>query len=207
MASREDIIAMVRARMDELTPFDAASVVSDGNSLLKPIDAYIDELLEDAINDLLRVVPLKYCVLFSVDGPNDEDGGAETISLPNDYLRFASARGISWERDVTELTPEGSPRHIQQLHEPTRAGVIKPVVVLTKFLGEAVLRCYPHAATVKCTYVPMVKKGWTKSSDFCVDGLLASIGWMGAAKVFTAISKEKEAKQCMEQLQATMMAN
>lgn len=208
MASRGDMLSMVRVRLDELMPFDdgATAVVDAANALLKPTDAYIEELLEDAINDVLRIAPLQFCVLQSATATPTESDGRGVLSLPSGYLRFAGAKIPSWKREVTILTPENSPLHLQQNYAPTQAGVHKPVVVLSVENGVSSLNLYPCNANenVNHSYVKTVEKGWTYTEDYCAEAMLAPIAWMCAVKVCSAMGNEKEAKLGLEQMKIAL---
>ena len=130
--TRIELINTVKARLDELLPFDKKSVVYSQNDLLQPIDAIIDSQLDSATTELLLRAPLhllksKSHTLDSLTISPDNIG---YINMPSDFLRIALVWLREWERPATVAISKQHPKYAHQRNTYTRGRSSKPVVVL-----------------------------------------------------------------------------
>jgi len=135
---REQVINLVKIKLDESSQFDKSEplIAESNNKDINPIESYINENLDKAIDDVKLILPLH---VFSddrilVDGLSTttlaiDSDYVGTFDLSSDYLRLHTIMLKSWERPVNIALPMESIDYAQQLNKYTRGGTVKPVVV------------------------------------------------------------------------------
>lgn len=136
-----DIENLVIVKMEEYSPFSpsagaAGVLLGNGDDLdeVKPIYSYISQNLDDAANEMLRLIPLNH--LESITSTNSTPVQDTTnsvigyIAIPQDYLRLHSLQMAGWKKVVHATVNIGEPHAEEQENEWTMGHPYKPVVVL-----------------------------------------------------------------------------
>jgi hypothetical protein len=129
MATRQEIINQVLAKLDEITVFDDAQQV--------PTIALVDKLLNEAAIDMLRNAPLQFLTPITLDTESSSlvhtkitNEGYGYIVLPANFLRLYSFQMRTWRRPVSLAIGVDNPKYRLQHNKITRGGIAKPVVVI-----------------------------------------------------------------------------
>lgn len=140
--TRQELINMVKTKVDEISPLDAeitpVSLMND-----KSVDSFADGLLDECAKEVLMRAPsLKVKgTQEQVEAHGNKDGSGYVV-LPEGFLRLLEFRMAEWERSVTEAAEPGSVVAQMQGNRYLRGGISKPVCVYGKRGGEAVLEYY-----------------------------------------------------------------
>lgn len=130
--TRQELINEVKTKVDELSapddkviPFD---IVND-----KPIDTFIDGLLDECAKEVLLIAPPNRLNGVTSEGAviYSGDDGSGFVLLPDDCLRVLEFKMSEWKRSVTDFAQEGSDVALKQSNPFLRGGVCKPVCVLS----------------------------------------------------------------------------
>lgn len=127
-----EIIRRVKVLMEELTPFDDGLIVL--NSDVKPIESYIEEMLQPSCNKMLKTCPIhlttpKALPTSRLIGRTDNNRVIGTLTLPADFIRLHTFKMKLWERPIHRLISVENPDYILQQNPFTRGGNAKPVMV------------------------------------------------------------------------------
>jgi hypothetical protein len=195
---RPDLISKVKIRMEELTPFDEGLVVSVDAKAVKPLEQYIEELLDEAARDLLLTAPLHILVATDLTATVTVTDGVGVMVLPDDYLRLAYLQMNDWKRPVIVPISESHPDYILQLNAHTRGGFTKPVVVERHDESKKILECYTvtNAEKKRAGYIKKVV------AEQVQDDLAEVLCWLCAAKVFQVFEMGDQAVAAMGQVTA-----
>ncbi len=187
--NRATLIDRVKVKLDELTPFDEDLLVALPNADIKPVEAYIDEALDEATTEVLLRVPLHKLspkrVATAMAVPTSD--GVGYVDCPADFLRLYSFKMEGWHREVEFPISEGNPNYKLQRNHHTRGGVVKPVVVLnhrkteTKQLEYYSLPNGVAHKVEKFLYVPITV------AENLADNLVVLLIWICARKVFEVL--------------------
>jgi hypothetical protein len=127
--NRNEIINRVKAKIDELTPINGLTVVLSGFDD-KPIDMFIDYVLDECADDIQRACPLwmlrAHVSNAQTHALNEYSG---YVYLPDDFLRLVSFKLKLWERSVTVPVLSGTVAAERQ-KTVLRGGTAKPVCVI-----------------------------------------------------------------------------
>lgn len=155
--TKTEIIRKIKAKMEEITPFDDGLMVLDPG--VKPIESYIDEMLQPALDRLLMICPLhltKETALpyTGLTTRTDNNKLIGLLPIPDDFIRIHTFKMNTWERPVHRTTSTENPEYILQLNPYTRGGNSKPVIVKKEKLE---IYTYSTGATVEISlYVKKV---------------------------------------------------
>jgi hypothetical protein len=145
MATRSELSAIVKSKIDELTPFDGglALITAPGNLANNPVETYIDQFLDESAKETLleapaHVLPMEIFPTVTYDLPNKK----ATISIPADYLRVGSILFTSWARPVYNATYPSDPNYLKQFNPFLRAGKARPKATWISVGGAGKLVCY-----------------------------------------------------------------
>lgn len=127
---RDAIINIIKVKLDELTPF--------GEDMAHPVDRYINPLLDESFNQILREAPLYLLPLSDID-ENEVKFGAdmdpiETVAYvprPDDFIRFGKFKFTEWTNEVTKIFSTESPEFKKQQNSFLKGGLHDPVVIET----------------------------------------------------------------------------
>ena len=130
--TRSEVISKVMVCIDEVTPQYIGGVTLDGDDLTNPVKFYIDELLNDATDDVQMIAPTNRLPKNSIynDLLPAEFRGVKyfTLAIPKDFLRVALIKMDTWERSVTFSVSVDSEAYRMVRNPHTTAGASKPVV-------------------------------------------------------------------------------
>jgi hypothetical protein len=121
---------MVKTRIDEVTPIGELTVQLSGYDD-KPVDYFIDSVLDECADDIQKSAPLWKLTAYSSNNSAvriDEYSGY--VELPLDFLRLISFKLESWARSVTVPVLSGTVAADRQKNIFLRGGTAKPVCVL-----------------------------------------------------------------------------
>jgi hypothetical protein len=135
--------------LDELAPFQESEVALDEDRLVKPVEQYIDDFLDEATDTVRLICPEHRMKAVGFedywdgsDGSDDWDDVFEEKTLddgivyyqfkvPDDFLKIAEVRMENWGRSCFSATPEGGEAYRLLRNPYTTAGPAKPAVVVT----------------------------------------------------------------------------
>ena len=149
--TRAELISRVQTKLDEKSPFDEprSLIAAAGDSSydkVKPITMYIDDLLDEAANDCLRMLPLslvgKDVQKLSLLGPSAPAADAAKQVVVTDgvgvfplsangithYVRLLRVRADGWKKEVTSFITSADSYYLVQQNPSTRGKLYKPVV-------------------------------------------------------------------------------
>jgi hypothetical protein len=143
----EALIKLTKAKLEEFSPFnDNALIATSGLSGYedKPVEAYIDNYMDEACNWILSVVPLRLIEPTSITiikQTNHRDGTGE-LEIGDDYLRLYTFKMQSWDRAVKVAIDETNPLFILQDNKYTMGNMHKPVVTYQREEGIHILKYF-----------------------------------------------------------------
>ena len=203
--TKAEIIAIIKSKLDELTPFNEGLVVSVGSENIAPITNHIDSVLTECIEDIVKVSPIHLLPLtdFVKMGLSITDS-VGTIAMPADYLRLGVVRFPCWERSVTMAFIEGSPQALGQANKYTRGGFAKPVIVLVSETAGNKFKIYTitqpaNGIDYPFTYVKRL------SITEIPDLLIAPFTWLATSKVFSIMDMAAQAQLADAQFKNSLM--
>lgn len=141
-----NITDKVLVKLEEYTPFKQDVLLAFGSgsnnaSETRPINSYIADQMEQAANEMLRVMPLRY-VLYKTSTPtcaaDTADSHIGSFQLPEEFLRLHTLQMSGWTRPIHTTINEEGPEYTAQLSKWTRGTKQKPVAVLSGMGTEAV---------------------------------------------------------------------
>lgn len=190
MATRSELSAIVKSKIDELTPFDGglALITAPGNLANNPVEIYIEQFLDESAKETLleapvHVLPQTAIASILYDIPNKK----ATVTLPSDYLRVGSILFTSWERPVYTATYPGDPEYKKQFNPYLRAGKARPRAVWISDAGVGKLVCYgvESATGNNVYYVALIP------AESMPDILLEAMTWHCASQVLEVFDRAK----------------
>lgn len=144
--NRSDIIQKVMAFIDEYTPIDEGLI--NATEYSKPIHAYIDEILDDAVKELFNIMPSYLLPNSTITAQSvSTTDGVVSITLNNSdsntFIKLATLKLPTWKRAVTTTISNLNPKYSLQKNEFTRGKDTKPVVaIVTNNGGNIIFECY-----------------------------------------------------------------
>lgn len=225
--TRDELIAAVVLRMDEITPSSGLSLqvdASDGN----PLYDLVIGLIDSGVLELLSVAP--YWRLpqtpFSDIKVEAISSGADSrkiirLKVPGDFLRVAEISHTKFQRPITEVWPEQTPLGKRQHNRHLMGKEAKPVGVLsfgkwTTGTGTSAtttqcmeIDCYSLPSTesgtsnVNASYIakPASAVGTSSTTVPVPDVLLPALQWLIAARAFGARGDSNHAAICQQNAQ------
>lgn len=167
--TRAELISRVQTKLDEKSPFDEprSLIAAAGDSSydkVKPITMYIDDLLDEAANDCLRMLPLslvgKDVQKISLLGPSAPAADAAKQVVVTDgvgvlplsdngithYIRLLRVRADGWKKEVTSFITSADSYYLVQQNPSTRGKLCKPVVAWVHESDRLELFSFPNVA-------------------------------------------------------------
>ena len=169
--TRAELISRVQTKLDEKSPFDEprSLIAAAGDSSydkVKPITMYIDDLLDEAANDCLRMLPLslvgKDVQKISLLGPSAPAADAAKQVVVTDgvgvlplsdngithYIRLLRVRADGWKKEVTSFITSADSYYLVQQNPNTRGKLYKPVVAWVPESDRLELFSFPNVANM-----------------------------------------------------------
>lgn len=213
------LIGEVALRMDEITPGSALSNITidagDGNPLYSLIEGVINdaalELYSAAPYWRLPVAPFNDKAVEAI--PSDNSKMYIRIKVPADFLRLVEIDCADFQRPIAEVYPKQSVEGKRQYNKHLRAGVARPVAVMSSGLWSNTpakeIQCYSlpsdttvQASAVEASYIAKPAKIENNSTAVTIpDALLPALEWLAAARAFGARGDNAHAAICQQNAQ------
>lgn len=153
--TRAELISRVQTKLDEKSPFDEPQslIAAAGDSSydkVKPITMYIDDLLDEAANDCLRMLPLSLvgADVQKLSSQVAVTDGVGVLPLSTNgithYVRLLRVRADEWKKEVTSFITSSDPYYLVQQNHTTRGKLYKPVVALVPESDRLELFSFPN---------------------------------------------------------------
>lgn len=228
--TRDQLIANVALRMDEITPDNGLPQIEVDGSDNNPLYALIDGLIEAGALELFSVAPfwrLKQTEFSDVVVEalptifNNADGSPKFVirlKVPDDFLRVAEISCTGFQRPITEVVPEQSAEGKRQHNRWLIAKEARPVGVISHGIWTSgatssqcrEIDCYSLSSSVdrsavQATYIAKPADG-IGTSPSTVEGvvpvvLIPALEWLIAARVFGARGDVNHAQVCQQNAQ------
>lgn len=217
--TRDQLIANVALRMDEITPDNGLPQLEVDGSDNNPLYAIIDGLIEAGALELFSVAPFWRLPQTKVDTGDidvDTENGRYVvrIKLADNFLRVAEIDVEGFHRPITEAVPEQSDLGKRQHNRWLMGKEAKPVGVISYGMWDdspcREIDCYSLSSTVDvsavtATYIakPADNIGVSPSTveDDVPSVLLPALEWLVAARVFGARGDVNHAQICQQNAQ------
>lgn len=216
-----DIKNIIKAKLDELTPYSEGLVVS-GVSYADQTLRYIEQVLDESIRDLIMQAPehlLPQTELKVDTRPIEGQLGDNaykykivdkvlTFELPTDFVRLIWLQLPSWKIKKSETISVTDPNYKIQGNGYTRGTPSRPVIVKLNDKGKLKLQCFTVSdpteigSNILLTVGVYVK---TLTSSDVPDILIDSLTWLAASKVLLIYGKLKESELAYKQYQLTLL--
>lgn len=181
--NRDELINIVKVKMDEISPFDEEEMVSS---------TLVETLIDFAANNVVRLFPERYLPSTSnntIPAHKNSDGSGY-IDLPDDFQRFLRLKMDKWERPVSEVITEADPKYAQQFNKWIRGGVAFPVVALKADRieyfsvpsGEHKVESFAYVKRLKAEQIP--------------DTLVDAMTWEAARLAFDSLQDAQSSAVC-----------
>lgn len=125
------LISKVMVKLEEYTPFAETTLIAAPQSAgleVKPIRSYISDVLDSAVNEMLKVLPI--AIIFPDEMViTEESEDSDILYLDDTFLRLHTFKMHEWEKSVNVAYPEGGEVHELQKCEWTKGRQCKPVVI------------------------------------------------------------------------------
>lgn len=217
---RADIINKVRVLLNDKQPFEERLVVQDVNLPNKPVEQYVDAVLNDCMREVMLAAPTRLIQskehALTTNTIEQRSRGIKkygVLQLPSDYLRLSAVKMQGWNKVVVIAEIQESPAYNLQLHESTMAGFIKPRVfevcegtatpnkIELYPIGELKLNSNDVLEDSYLKYIPYptTLKDDVDSSSLFSEELIEPICYSCATKVLIAFGKDANATNTMYQ--------
>ena len=218
---RNQLIANVALRMDEITPTSAINIAVDGSDN-NPLYALIDGLVDSGVLELFSVAPFWRLHQTKFEPANisfkeENDRRVVRIKLNDDFLRVAEINVEGFQRPITEVVPEQSAEGKRQHNRWLRGKVAKPVGVVSFGLWDnetcREIDCFSLPPKVNpsdpdpdviATYIAKPENiGDLPSTveDVVPPVLIPALEWLIAARAFGARGDANHAAICQQNAQ------
>lgn len=218
--TRNELIAQVALRMDEITPGTAINVTVDGADN-NPLYALIDGIADDCAIELYSFAPYWRLPQTAFPAaniiveaiPNDPDERKYIrLKLPDDFLRVAEIDSVYFLRPITEVVPEQAPEGKKQHNRFLMGKEAKPVGVLSHGVWSSQqcreIDCYSldkdavvsAQSGLSASYIAKPASAQTVMSL-----LIPALEWLIASKAFGARGDEPHARICQLTAQSLLI--
>lgn len=196
--TRDQIKAVVRAKMDEVNPLDQGTTI---------LDPQIEAQLDYAATNLLETLP-SILALPVVASPLPEPANLiEDLSVdvpcPTDFLRLHKLKLDHWNRHISDLLPANHPRIDLQIYKHLKATINKPAGVLSHNGTVDIVTCYPPtgetAGANDVSEFIYVKK--PDNAEALDDSLIDMLAWHASGLIYSIHGQGEFAKLCFDALQ------
>ena len=217
--TREELIKKVALKMDEISSSDDV-IVPVGTGDNNPLYTQINNLLNEAVNDVLTKAPV-YRIQSQVQTVNsgakvievfDKTRKIAVYDVPEDFIRLVSITDDAFQRPIVDLAIEGDVTDTKQHNKFLVAKHAKPVAVLGRATDGSgrVIRCYSYDASVTPSpsflYIKRYDNDRDTSAETDLDAYMIDIvSWVCAGKVFAAQGDVNKGKICDENAAALMV--
>jgi len=190
-----DIITKVKLKLDEVSTLDTNDVIAD---------TQISGLLDEGVKEILMKVPLHLIVPTAITA-SATAGTPNTLVLDKDYLRLHSFKGSAWNRTLTEVIPDESPKSVYKEFVSTRGSDTKPKLFLSRSGSNYVLQWFGTATVTTKNYVKAITASLLQDGTTGID-LTDVLAWQVAGNVLL-IAGDEQAKACYAKVEEFIKAN
>ena len=160
--TKSDILAKIRAAIDDLVPQTADSFTDD-------TDAELWQAAYHAVQSLLEEMPLRMLepASASLSASTNQDGGSDIV-LPAGFLRFVNVRLTGWAGPLSELMEPDSDDAKRQRSSWSRGTIEKPKAMIHhNDSADLILSCWPSGTISTLNYIPTASKNGADSQITC----------------------------------------
>jgi hypothetical protein len=213
--NRTDIIDRARIALNDMLHFADAQEALPKNLPAKPVEAYTNEAVDLAMQEMLLIAPLKHLKLTTMpiyaDGVTVVAVGSKkkyaVVELPTNYLRFGSLYLAGWTRPVEALGDERE--RTRQYFQFTMTAERSPCAYEDFGRGRRTIDAFPLAGAIQTRpsggtppaptstllYVPAYDWGLSDetghgSDAYMADVLLEGLIYSIATKVMTYFGRD-----------------
>lgn len=217
---RDELIARVALRMDEVSPDSGLDIMVDGRDN-NPLYSLIDGIADDCALELYAKAPYWRLPQTAfqqadtvVEGITTDAGSRRIIrfKLPSDFLRVAEINCIAFQRPITEVVSEQSPEGKRQHNRFLRAKGAKPVAVLSFGTWNdqpcREIDCYSIASDAQVASGIGIDASYIAkppSAENIPDILQPPLQWLIASKAFGARGDANHAAICQQYAQGLLV--
>jgi hypothetical protein len=196
--TRDQIKAIVKARMDEINPLDQGTTI---------LDPQIEANLDFAAVNLLEALPsiLAHPVPGSPIPTNLIPNYSVTIPCPSDFLRLHRLRLPNWNRSISELLSDNDPAVDLQFYKHLKATVNKPIGVLVRGAAQYNIICYPPD-DIPGTVAEFLYVAKPANAQALNDDLVDLLAWNAAGIIYSIHGQGENANLCTQMLQGLIQA-
>lgn len=219
-----EFIQGVALRMDEITPGAGLSVTVDGSDG-NPLYDLIEGVLDEAVMEVYATAPywrIPTSIFASSDIevatiPGDDSRKMIRLKVPGDFLRIAEVSCKYFHRPISEVYPKQSVMGKRQYNKHLRAGVARPVGIMSSGVWDTAanrqIECYsvPSTATkansdITATYIAKPVHIDHDTSDVPIpEALIPALEWLAAAKAFGARGDTNHVAICQKYAQELLV--
>ncbi len=185
--TRNEILAKVMSRMDEVSEFSSGQNV---------VNYQVEKELDDAAVELVSILPVH--MAFPVSATPSLSGGY--IECPSDFLRLSTLALSSWDKKVTSCALPGDIRESYQMYDYLASDTKNPLAVLyNTAAGNYRIKVYPSEdgeyedSLDEFTYVQR-----PSAAEDLDDALMDMFSWLCAARVYRVHGEPELAAICEE---------
>lgn len=207
--TRSDIIEKVKVRLDELTSSD--------ETITHPVDNYLDPLLTESHNQLLREAPLYLLPMTSINEDLVEFGVDmypveynAYVPRPSDFIRVGRFKFTNWDNEATvSITPEHPDYKVHQ-NTFLQGRSYRPVIIEVHAMLDVdttlkrYLKCLNVTSNENVEYLFYVGNG---DITELTDDLIDPLSWLCASKYMQVAEMGDMAKFAMQRYQEWILSN
>lgn len=188
--TRSNIIALVSAFMDELSPLSA------NDNVVNPL---ISQHMDYAANRLLELLPVDQQSVFEPERLTQATVYPDHIyqPVPDDFIKLGRIKLPGWSRPVVKVDKEGSKGATMQSYRYMSGSVLRPTAVLVQVKeGKYALELRPVAGNAPNVFL-YVKRRLPEALE---DNLIDPLVWLIAERVYNTMREADNAKLCLEKV-------
>jgi len=192
--TREELILGIQARMGDL---------NDGEQVEVATNPFVDNLMEDAVEGYLMLLPTYLLPITSFTSNNTititgSEVTAKRIALPEGFIKLMDFQTDTWYKPAT-VTLEGTPTYLRQLHKYSFGGNSRPVVTIVNdnTLGKAIEYYYVTTTAPTVTVANCVIK---EAPEDLPEDILDGYMWYVASVCFEALELPNNSKSALERV-------
>lgn len=193
----DKIAGLVRLKIDEIGANDSDMIGADKD------DAELTSIIKAVIPDALRLVLLGADVSM-LEGTNDNtslsvsDSLVASKKLPDDFLRFLSARLSSWSSAVHEVISEDSAEYRQQSDTYACGTPERPVAALVRRSDGRYIEMFKaKSKSDTLNHFVYIKQPSSADSYDVPAQLSEALTWYAAGLTLTAV-RDDHAEKCLD---------
>ncbi len=196
--TRNEIIAAVRARMDEINPLQEGTTIADPQ---------IEAQLDYAAVNLMEMLPS--VLAYPVDaGATDHENYIEDYSIdiicPADFLRLHKLKLTDWNRSISDLLPANHPKIDLQIYKHVKATVNKPIGVLSRNATRDIITCFPAPDDELYVVEQFLYVKKPDNAESLQDDLIDLLTWVCASMIYSIHGQPSFANLAKEKLMQGM---